>query len=149
MAISNKNLICNALETRMLRCVTQYEAIKTKTSTEFKMVKDFCKFYGFSRQNFLKIYNRYKQNPVSSMLVPQKRGPSFKFRRTDISVEDRVAVLRKQLLNRYEIVNILLGEVIKISPSTVYNIFKRCGLNKLNCFYSLPKIKSGQILVTK
>ena len=34
MAISNKNLICNALETRMLRCVTQYEAIKTKTSTE-------------------------------------------------------------------------------------------------------------------
>ena len=36
-----------------------------------------------------------------------------------------------------------------ISPSTVYNILKRRGLNKLNCFYSLPKIKSGQILVTK
>ena len=82
---------------------------KNKTSKEFKTVKDFCKFYGFSRQNFLKIYNRYKQNPIASMLVPQKRGPSFKFRRTDISVEDRVAVLRKQLLNRYEIVNILLG----------------------------------------
>ena len=34
MAISNKNLICNALETQMLRCVSQYEAIKNKTSKE-------------------------------------------------------------------------------------------------------------------
>ena len=36
-----------------------------------------------------------------------------------------------------------------ISPSTVYNILKWRGLNKLNCFFSLPKIKSGRILVTK
>ena len=38
MVISKKNLISNALEMRMLRRVSQYEAIKTKTSKEFKMV---------------------------------------------------------------------------------------------------------------
>ena len=61
----------------MLFCIEEYKAIRNKTSKKFKTVKAFCEYHNFSRQNFLKIYHRWKQNPDMSSLVPQKRGPRF------------------------------------------------------------------------
>ena len=73
----------------------------------------------------------YKANPVESSLIPQKRGPKYKTRRTDLSIEEKVKKYRELGNNRYEIVQLLKAENIKISPSTVYSICKRYGLNKL------------------
>ena len=73
MATSGKNLISRTLANKMLRCIEEYEAIKNKTSKQFKTVKEFCEYHKFSHQNFMKIYNRYKQNPVPDSLVPQDK----------------------------------------------------------------------------
>ena len=136
---SSKKLISNTLANRMLSCIEEYELIKSKKSKTFKYVKDFCEYHKFSHQNFMKIYHRYKQNPTYDSLVPQKRGPKYKTRRTDISVEKRVIEIRNQELNRYEIRDILLKEseeskekIVAPSASTIYNIIRRHGLSKLN-----------------
>lgn len=131
MSTSNKELICKTLANRMISCISEYEKIKNKESKNFKTVKEFCLQYKFSHQNFMKIYHRYKANPQESMLVPQKRGPKYKSRRTDLSIEKRVQSLRDFGTNRYEIVRLLRTEKIEISPSTVYNICRRYGVNKL------------------
>lgn len=133
MTTSNKKLISQTLAKRMMACIKEYEAIKNKSSKNFKYVKDFCKFYQFSHQNFMKIYHRYKQNPCEYSLVPQKRGPKFLSRRTDLDIENRIKDLRVKGLNRYEIRNVLINQGIKLAPSptTIYNICKRHKLNRL------------------
>lgn len=134
METSNKNLISQTLARRMMACINEYEAIKQKTSSKFKYVKDFCKFYHFSHQNFMKIYHRYKANPCEYSLVPQKRGPKYQKRRTDIAIENLIKQLRQKGNSRYEIRNILINSGIKLapSPSTIYNICKRHKLNRLS-----------------
>lgn len=133
METSNKNLISKTLAKRMMVCIEEYELIKQKKNPKFKYVKDFCKFYQISHQNFMKIYHRYKSNPCMYSLIPQKRGPKYKTRRTDIKIEEKIKELRLKGNNRYEIRNILINSGINIapSPSTIYNICKRHNLNKL------------------
>ena len=99
MATSNKDLISKTLSERMLACVEEYESIKNKTSTRFKTVKEFCEYHKFSHQNFMKIYNRYKQNPKPESLIPQKRGPKYKTRRTDLRIEEKVEELVTKPIN--------------------------------------------------
>lgn len=134
MITSNKDLISRTLAKRMMSCIDEYRAIKNKTSTKFKTVSEFCKYHQFSHQNFMKILHRYEQNPSEYSLVPQKRGPKFKTRRTDIKIEEQIVELRKKGNNRYEIRSILINSGLKVAPSptTIYNICKRNGLNKLN-----------------
>lgn len=133
METTNKNLISKTLARRMMACIEEYEAIKQKNSSKFKYVKDFCKFHQFSHQNFMKIYHRYKLNPSEYSLIPQKRGPKYQTRRTDIKIEEKIKELRLKGNNRYEIRNILINSGIKLAPcpSTIYNICKRHNLNKL------------------
>ena len=107
MTTSNKDLISRTLATRMMACIEEYEAIKRKESKLFKTVKQFCEFNRFSHQNFMKIYHRYKQNPCEYNLLPQKRGPKYQIRRTDLKVEKLIVELRKQGNSRYEIKEIL------------------------------------------
>jgi hypothetical protein len=131
--MTNKNLISQALAQRMYTCIEEYERIKAGKSKTFKTVKSFCEYHKFSHQNFMKIYHRYKQNPELKSLLPRKRGPKFKTRRTDLSIEKRIIQLRNQGNNRYEIKEILIKEFDKLAPcpTTIYNICKKYGLNKL------------------
>ncbi len=133
MTTSNKNLISRTLAKRMMACIEEYEAIKDKTSTRFTKVKDFCEFHKFSHQNFMKIYHRYKSNPCEHSLLPQKRGPKFKTRRTDIKIENLITELRQKGNNRYDIRKILINSGIKLAPSptTIYNICRKHNLNRL------------------
>lgn len=133
MTTSNKNLISKTLARRMMSCINEYELIKAKRSKNFTKVMDFCKYNKFSHQNFMKIYHRWKQNPIEYSLLPQKRGPKFQTRRTDLNIENRIKELREKGNNRYEIRSILINEVGPIvpSPSTIYNILKRHKLNRL------------------
>lgn len=148
MATSNKDLISRTLATRMMACITEYELIKRKESKLFKTVKQFCEFYRFSHQNFMKIYHRYKQNPSEYSLLPQKRGPKYQKRRTDIKVENMIIELRKQGNNRYEIKEILSKKDLEVAPSatTIYNICRKHGLNKLR---KAEKVERRKIIMSK
>jgi len=127
------NLISRTLAQNMLCCVEEYERIKSKSSTLFKTVDEFCRYHRFSRQNFLKIYRRYQQNPTPLSLLPQKRGPRYTIRRTDLHIEEEVINLRKVGNNRYEINFILKAKYKDLapSPSCIYTLCKKHGLNKL------------------
>lgn len=125
-------LISRTLAAKMLTCIEEYERIKRKESKTFKTVKAFCQYHKFSHQNFMKIYHRYQQQGTISSLIPQKRGPKYQTRRTDLDTEQEILRLRLQGNNRYEIRNILLGKnMLAPSASTVYNLCRKHGLNKL------------------
>lgn len=130
---SNKNLISHTLATRMMACIEEYEAIKRKESKQFKKVKEFCKYHKFSHQNFMKIYHRYKSNPCPESLLPQKRGPKYQKRRTDLEIEKMIIELRKQGNNRYSIRTMLKKQFFGLAPceTTIYNICRRNNLNRL------------------
>ena len=148
MSTSNKDLISRTLAARMMACIAEYELIKRKESKLFKTVKQFCEFYKFSHQNFMKIYHRYKQNPNEYSLLPQKRGPKYQKRRTDIKVENMIIELRKQGNSRYEIKEILSKKDLEVAPSatTIYNICKKHGLNKLR---KTEKTERRKIIMSK
>ena len=110
-----------------------------------------CEKFSIKLYNIPKIYHRWKQDPDMSSLVPQKRGPRFATRRTDLQIENEVVLLRKSFLNRYTISRVLKNKAITISSSTVYNIFMRNGLNKLERVKSeTPNFnKSKKIIMLK
>jgi len=83
------------------------------------------------------------------MLVPQKRGPKFSTRRTDLSVENRVIELRKLILNRQTIAHILRKEGIKISESCIYKILKRYNFNKLKNMENNERPEKKSFIVSR
>jgi hypothetical protein len=113
--------------------ITEYEQIKSKSHPIFKTVTEFCAAHDTDRKSFLKYYNRYKQSGKEIDFLPQKRGPKYKSRRPLAFIENKVAELREKGNNRYEIVNILKPSLKghTPSPSGVYNILKRKGMNRL------------------
>ncbi len=113
--------------------IKDYELVKQKKHSHFRFVSDFYVFYGTNRQTFLKYYNRYKQSGSEADLLPQKRGPKWKTRQPSPFIENKVVDLRLMGINRYEISSLLKPKLHRFtpSPSGVYNIIKRHGLNKL------------------
>ena len=148
MTTSNKNLISRTLATRMMSCIEEYIAIKEKRSKQFKTVGEFCAYHKFSHQNFMKIYHRYQANPCPEALLPQKRGPKYQTRRTDIEIEKMVIELRKLGNNRYNIKQILKKKYANLAPSetTIYNICKRNNLNRLR---KTEKEEKRRIIMSK
>lgn len=88
------------------------------------------------------------QSSDPNTFLPQKRGPKWKSRRPIPYIENQVIALRQNGLNRYEIVHTLKPKLKNHtpSPSGVYNILKRNGLNRLR-----PAMKENkrQIIKTK
>jgi hypothetical protein len=113
--------------------IREYELVKKKQHPNFRFANDFYKHYDTDRRSFLKYYNRFKQSGNPLDLLPQKRGPQWKSRRPQLEIENQVIQLRQKGLNRYEIVHILKPQLKchTPSPSGVYNIFRRHGLNRL------------------
>ena len=127
--------------------IEHYEAIKNKTHPKFKFVKDFYKQTGTCPQTFLKYYARYKQSGGDiSALLPGKRGPRFKTRRTPKEIEVLVLKERENGCNRFEINSILKPKLKDKtpSPSTIYQILKRYGKNKIR-----PKMKENKVRIMK
>jgi len=127
--------------------IKEYEQIKTGRHPEFNYVQDWAKARRICKKNFLKYYGRYRQSGRTWDLVPQKRGPRYKTRRPCHALEQKVIDLRKLGNNKYEIAAILRDETgsnFKPSPSGVYNIFKRHGLNRLR-----PKMKQEKRRIIK
>jgi len=113
--------------------IGEYELVKDKEHPKYRFVKEFYEANGTDRRTFIKYYNRYKQSGKPSSLLPQKRGPKWKSRRPLVFIEQKVLALREKGNNKYEISSILKPKLKQFtpSPSGVYNILKRNGLNKL------------------
>jgi len=114
--------------------IKEYEEVKNKKHPVFKTAKAFYKHNGTCPQTFLKYYARYLQSGgQESALLPQKRGPKFKTRRTPESIEKMVLAERENGTSRYEINSILKPRLMEKTPSasTIYQILKRHGKNRL------------------
>ena len=114
--------------------IAEYELVKAKRHPQFRFVQDFYRFHGTSRQTFAKYYNRFRQDSSDQALLPGKRGPRWKSRRTIPFIEAKVLELRRKGINRYEIYAILkpLLKSHTPAPSTIYAISRRHGLNRLS-----------------
>jgi len=126
--------------------IGEYEQVKAKQHPQFRLAKDFYAFHDTDPRSFLKYYHRYKQSGKEEDLLPQKRGPRWKTRRPIPYIERKVNALREKGMNRYEIVHVLkpkLGGATP-SPSGVYNILKRHGLNRLR-----PAMKAAKRTIIK
>lgn len=126
--------------------IREYEQVKAKKHPQFRFVKDFYAFHDTDPRTFLKYYNRYKQSGKPEDLLPQKRGPKWKTRRPIPYIEHKVTALRDRGMNRYEIVHVLKPKLGKNtpSPSGVYNILRRHGLNRLK-----PAMKANKRRIIK
>lgn len=124
-----------------LNIINEYELVKQKKNDKFKFVSELYNHYGISRQNFIKYYNRFKNEQAESALLPQKRGPKYSSRRTLFCIQEKIINLRNLGLNRYEIAKILQKKYKKHAPSasSVYNILKDHNLNRLR-----PKMKRNK-----
>lgn len=114
--------------------IEDYELVKSRRHPTFRFVKEFYANHGTCPQTFLKYYARYKASEGDShSLLPKKRGPRFKTRRTPEAIEKLVLAEREKGCNKYEINSLLqpLLEDRTPKPSTVYNILRRHGKNKI------------------
>ena len=126
--------------------ISEYELVKAKRHPQFRYLQDFYAFHGTSRQTFAKYYNRFCQTRSYDALLPRKRGPKWKTRRTLPYIEQKVLEQRRKGINRYEIYAIL-QPILKAhtpSPSTIYAISKRHGLNRLK-----PAMKQAKRTIIK
>ena len=126
--------------------IKEYEQVKLKVHPVHKYVEALYKAWGTNRKSFLKYYNRFKQSGKESDLLPQKRGPRYKTRRPLKFIENKVIELRQRGNSKHEIVSILKPTLNKFtpSPSGVYNICRRYGLNRLT-----PQIKQNKRKIIK
>ena len=113
--------------------IGEYELVKRGRHPKFRFVQDFYTFHGTDRQTFAKYYQRHLREGDDAALLPRKRGPRWKSRRTPEEVEALVVEQRRKGINRYEIYGILrpvLGARTP-APSTIYAICRRHGLNRM------------------
>lgn len=114
--------------------IREFELVKEGKHPHFRFREDFYRFHGTSRQVFYKYYQRYQEWGTDQSLLPQKRGPKWKSRRTLPFIEEKVLEQRRKGINRYEIYAIL-QPVLKghtPAPSTIYAISRRHNLNRLD-----------------
>jgi transposase InsO family protein len=126
--------------------ISEYELVKAKQHPKYRFVKELYESNGVDRRTFIKYYNRFKQSGKTSSLLPQKRGPKWKTRRPLAFIEQKVLDLREKGNNKYEITSILRPKLKKFtpSPSGVYNILRRNGVNKLT-----PKMQTSKRRIIK
>lgn len=142
---SDRTLTINYLK-KYRFLIREYSLVKEKKHPRFRFASDFYRFHDTSRQTFLKYYNRFNQSNDESGLLPQKRGPKWKSRRPLQYIENKVTELRQSGLSKYEVASLLKPKLKQFtpSPSGVYNIFRRYGLNKLS-----PKMKERKRTIIK
>ena len=112
--------------------IGEYEDVKAGRCSRFRRVGEFYRHHGTCSQTFRKYYNRYLQGGTDEDLLPRRRGPKWRTRRTPEAVEALVIAQRRLGLNRYEIHAALrdMREMVPPSLSTIQRILIRAGLNR-------------------
>lgn len=116
---------------QMREVIQVYEQVKRKEHGGFRFVNEVFKFYHIPRQNFFKLYHRYRKNGNDNSLLPQKRGRKFGTIQTIPMIQQKILELRRKGFGRYEIYGLMLPQYGKFtpSPSTIYRILKLYGIN--------------------
>lgn len=128
----------------MLRNVYDYEAVKNRSHERYKTAKSFYLEKGLCKQNFLKFYRRYVlSNRCVEALIPRKVGRRYSDSiNYTPNVIETLKEVRSKGYNRFDISMILkLKEAIEISPSSVYRLTKKLGLNRLDTRIKVEKRK--------
>lgn len=128
---SNDKTLERQYKYKWKQLISEYEDIKAGRHTRYRFVGEFFKTHSISRQKFNKLYRRFSGSGDEEDLLPHKRGPKWVSRRPEAAIEKEVIEERKRGLNKYEICDILTrrhGRSVT-SPSGVYNIIKREGMN--------------------
>lgn len=115
--------------------VEEYEQVKQGLHPVWRTAGEFYAAHGIQRQTFLKYYGRYRNSGGDEgALLPLKRGPKWKTRRTPAEVEALVLAERERGCNRYEIHSILKARIETgvPAPSTIYAILRRHGKTRLD-----------------
>lgn len=115
--------------------IAEYEQVKRGQHPSYRQVGEFYAARGIQRQTFLKYYGRYRNSGGdASVLLPMKRGPKWRSRRTPAEIEALVLAERGKGCNRYEIHSLLKSQLGAGTPafSTIYAILKRYGKNRLS-----------------
>ena len=111
--------------------MAEYEAVKAGRSAAFRRVGDFYRHHGTCSQTFRKYYNRYLQSGAEAALLPQRRGPKWRARRTPEGIEAEIVACRERGMNRYEIHAALREQRDTVpSPATIYRVLRRYQLNR-------------------
>lgn len=120
---------------QMIRFIDEYELVKQKIHTKYKTAGDFYLDKSLCKQNFLKYYRRYiNENRNINALIPHKTGRKFRdIIKYEKEITDSLKELRCLAYNKYDI-SLLLKKrsEINLSPSTVYRLMLKLGINKLN-----------------
>lgn len=128
-----------------LGLIDEYELVKAKMHTKYKFVSEFYRDKGLKRQNFIKYYNRFKTDRSNTgLLLPKKRGAKYHTKFHPI-VERKVVELRATGYNKFEIKQACVERYNKKftpSESTIYNICKKYGLNKLHTKVKQNKVRT-------
>ncbi len=132
---TNDNTVTRNYLARYLLLIEEYELVKSKLHPKILRLGEFYKQYKLCSKTFRKYYKRFRENGRNlESLMPQKRGPKYRTRRTPKDIEDKIIELRNLGNNRYEIYKIMEEDnsILKPpSPSTIYLIFKRYNVNKV------------------
>ena len=128
-----KKTLKQAITSKWLLVLGEYDLIKAKKSKNFKTVTQLCQAFKVHRKDIRKYYGRWieaDRNPDA--LLPQRRGPrpgKYKILTKD---EERtiIKIRRKFEANEFEIYHLIKG-YFKVHPSisTIYRTFKRYPLN--------------------
>lgn len=147
--MKNKDLTLTKNYLKIIKnVILDYELTKKGKHPGFKFASDVFKHHKIPKQNFFKIYNRWKDNKDDKSLLPQKRGRKFGVLKTIPMIINKVIELRKQGFGRYEIYDLLLPKYGRYTPkpSTIYNILKKHHLNR---FFNLVKRNKRKIVKEK
>jgi transposase InsO family protein len=119
--------------------VEDYEAVKERRHANYKTCQQLFAAYRMDRRVFNKYYHRFLESGRDlTAFMPRKRGPRFQTNPTVEKIENKIKELRQQGHNRFVISNALKSTFNQkgLSPTNIYNILKKKGLNKLT-----PKMK--------
>lgn len=129
---------------QMVRHIDEYEQVKRCEHPIYHHAQAFYDAKGLMKQNFLKYYRRFLHaNRDINALIPHKTGRKFKDAiQYAPEVTEKVKALREKGYNRYDIA-LLLSErhKIELSPSAVYRLTVKLGINRLNTKLKLEKRK--------
>lgn len=119
---------------QMREMIGVYELVKQKKHGGFKFASEVFEFYRIPKQNFFKLYHRFKQVGTDRSLLPLKRGRKFGTIQTMPMIQHKIQELRNQGFGRYEIYDLMLPQYGRFtpSPSTIYRILKTYGINNVS-----------------
>ncbi len=128
-----KKTVKQAITSKWLLILDEYDLIKAKRSKNFKTVTQLCQAFKVHRKDIRKYYGRWiGADRDSDALLPQRRGPRPGQLKILTKDEERtiIKIRRKFQANEFEIHHLIKG-YFKVHPSisTIYRTFKRYPLN--------------------